>query len=107
MAKFIQSDYDTAVKCASSIKAHTKLIERCRTMEKDIVSASKSYWKGNCGDEIREGLTESRKRMQTIINEMESLADDITTVAKQLKDKDEMLSKTIGNSLGVLKDWFD
>ena len=77
MAKFIQSDYETALKCASSIRGKTKLIEACRTREKDVVSASKSYWKGNCGDEIREGLTESRARMKKIIDEMESLANDI------------------------------
>lgn len=106
MAKFIQSDYDTAVKCASSIKSQMKLVEQCRGRENDLISASKSYWKGNSGDEMREGLTESRKRLKTIADEMEGLANDIVTVATKLKNKDEELAKEI-SMLGKLIDWFD
>ena len=81
-------------------------IMRYREREKGFIDASKSYWKGYSGDEMREGITESRKRMKMIADEMEALADDILTVATRLKNKDEEISKTVENLLDNIKDIF-
>ena len=113
MAKFIQSDYDTAVKCANELKTQVSALERYMDKQAGFIEASKSYWKGNSGDEAREGMAESKKRVQTIANELESLANDIVSVAKQLKAKDEELAqavKMLGGLSGAVdkvKDWFD
>lgn len=113
MAKFIQSDYDTAVKCANELKTQVNAIEFYMSKQNAFIEASKSYWKGYAGDEAREGVAESRKRMEAIANELESLANDIVSVAKQLKEKDEELAQAVkmlgglNDALDKVKDWFD
>lgn len=113
MAKFIQSDYDTAVKCANELKTQVNALERYMDKQSGFIEASKSYWKGHAGNEAREGMAESKKRMKTIADEMESLANDIVSVAKQLKEKDEELAQAVkmlgglNDALDKVKDWFD